>query len=138
VLPLVWKPNTVTARKIHDDLVASGVSCWLFELDSTPGERTQHEIKQRLRAAEKVVVLCSAASLVREGVLIELEELIDDNPDKMVPVSLDDLWKQPGLRVMRGVRDLKPFLIDRNYADFSDGTSHEQAMKRLLRALRRP
>ena len=55
----------------------------------------------------------------------------------MVPVSRDNIWSEPGFQVMRAGRDLKPFLLDKNYADFSDGSLYEESLQRLLKALRR-
>jgi hypothetical protein len=54
----------------------------------------------------------------------------------MVPISLDALWKEPGFKVTRGSRDLKPHLLERNYADFAN-LDYGEALERLLRALRR-
>ena len=84
-----------------------------------------------------MIVLCSGNSLVRDGALKEIEEQVNEDPDKMVPVSCDNLWKEPGFKVMRGSRDLKPFLLDRNYADFSDAESYGKSLERLLKGLER-
>lgn len=92
---------------------------------------------QKRREAEKMIVLCSAKALVRDGVLKEIEEQIDEDPDKMVPISLDDLWKENGFSVKRGKRDLKPFLLERNYADFSDESAYNNSLRRLLGGLKR-
>ena len=73
---------------------------------------------------------------MRDGILKEIEEQIDENPDKMIPISLDGLWKQPGFRVVRGTRDLKPSLLDRNYADFAN-LPYQKALGRLLKDLKR-
>lgn len=130
------EPDKKFARRLCDALEASGVSCWLYDMDATPGERTWAEIVRKRREAEKTVVLCSTKALVRAGVLKEIEEQIDEDPDKIVPISLDDLWKASGFRVMRAERDLKPYLLERNYADFAN-LAYEEALKRLLRGLRR-
>jgi len=130
------EPNKEFARKLCEDLEYRSVSCWLYDMDGTPGERTWGEIERKRREAEKVVVLCSAAALVRDGVLKEIEAQIDEDPDKMVPISLDDLWKESGFRVTRGSRDLKPHLLERNYADFAK-SDYNEALERLLRSLRR-
>ncbi len=82
-----------------------------------------------------MVVLCSHKALVRDGFLREIEEQIDEDPDKLVPVSLDNDWQHEGFRVMRGERDLKPFLLERNYADFSNPSNYEKELKSLLKAL---
>ena len=131
------QPDVDFAKRLRDDLVARGVPCWLYDLDATPGERTWPEIRTKQREADKMVVICSAAALIRDGVLKEIEEQIDEDPDKMVPISRDNLWTEPGFPVMRGSRDLKPFLLDRNYAHFSDDSLYEDSLERLLKALKR-
>ena len=131
------EPDLSFTQGLYQDLTAKGVSCWLYSMDATPGKRTWKEIVERRREAEKMIVLCSAGALVRDGVLKEVEEQIDEDPDKMLPISLDNLWKEGGFKVMRGSRDLKPFLLERNYADFSDPASYEKSLERLLKGLER-
>jgi uncharacterized protein YjbI with pentapeptide repeats len=131
------QPDEDFAKRLCDDLEARGVSCWFYDLDATPGERTWAEIGRERGQADKMVVVCSAAALIRDGVLKEIEEQIDENPDKMIPISRDNLWTEAGFRVVRGTRDLKPFLLDKNYADFSDESCYEESLQRLLKALRR-
>jgi len=131
------QPDAAFAKKLCEDLEARGVSCWLYDMDATVGEPTWREIGRVRREADRMVILCSAQALVRPGVLKEIEEQIDEDPDKVVPISLDDLWKQPGFKVVRDSRDLKPFLAARNYADFANLT-YEQALERLLTGLKRP
>ncbi len=130
------QPDLSFAQKLYDELKAKGVSCWLYEMDATVGKRTWEEIVGKRRENEKMVVLCSSAALVRDGVLKEIEEQIDEDLDKLVPISLDDLWKEPGFKVMRGNRDLKLFLLDRNLADFAN-LKYKKALERLLKGLRR-
>lgn len=127
-------PDAAFAEKLYRTLKEMGVTCWLHRLDATPGERTWKEIAEQLRDAEKVIVICSGNSLVRDGLQKELERLIDEYPEKIVPVSLDDLWKHPGFRVIRGVKDLKLFLLEKNHADFQKH-DYERALKDLLRGI---
>jgi len=135
------QPDVEFANRLVGDLRGKGVSCWVYDMDATPGERTWGEIGRRRREADKMVLVCSAKALVRDGVLKEIEEQIDEDPDKLVPVSLDDLWKEPGFKVIRGSRDLKPFLMERNWADFagweSDPSRYDRALERLLAGLKR-
>ena len=60
---------------------------------------------------------------------------MDDDPDKIIPVSLDDLWRADGFEIRRDGRDLKPFLLERNYVDFSREADYAAAFERLLKAL---
>jgi len=131
------EPDVAFARKLAKSLKARGVSCWLYALDGTPGERTWPEIIRRRREAEKMIVICSCRTLVRDGALKEIEEQIDEEPSKIVPVSLDNTWKEPGFVVKRGQRDLKPVLLDRNYADFGGKTAYGKSLNRLLVGLKR-
>lgn len=129
------QPDLTFATKLKKDLEKKGVSCWLYSLDYTPGDRTWKEIGQRRREAEKMVVLCSSKYLVRDGVRREIEEQIDEDPEKIIPISCDDLWKERGFQVMREDRDLKPFPIERNYADFGEKAKYEESLNRLLKGL---
>lgn len=131
------EPDRAFAEMLRNDLMTRGVSCWLYSMDATPGERTWREIGEKRRGAERMVVLCSVKALIRDGVLKEIEEQIDEEPDKMIPVSLDNLWKEPGFRTIRGNRDLKPFLLERNYADMSDASCYQESLERLLKGLER-
>jgi hypothetical protein len=131
------QPDLDFATRLCDDLERRGVSCWLYDLDATPGERTWREIGRKRRESDRMVIICSVRALLRDGVLKEIEEQIDDDPDKMVPVSRDSIWTDPGFRVVRAGRDLTPWLRDRNYADFSDESCYEDSLQRLLKALRR-
>ena len=131
------EPDLDFAKNLVAGLKAKGVPCWLYSMDATPGRKTWAEIGMKRREADKMIVLCSARSLVRDGVLKEIEEQIDEDPNKMAPVSLDDVWKESGFRIMRGQQDLKPFLLQRNYADFTKKTKYEQSLAKLLKGLRR-
>jgi len=130
-------PNKKFAEKLVNDLRKLGVPCWLYSMDYTPGKWTWREITQKRREADKMIVICSAKSLIRDGVLKEIEEQIDENPEKIIPISLDDIWKQEGFQVKRGGRDLKPFLLEKNYVDFSDKSKYQDSLRKLLKALKR-
>jgi len=131
------QPDIKYARRIAKDLKARGVSCWLYSLDATPGKRTWGEITQMRREADKMIVRCSAEALIRDGVLKEIEEQIDEDREKIVPISLDYTWRERGFMVRRGERNLKPFLEERNYADFCVESTYEGSLKRLLKGLER-
>ena len=129
------EPDRDFAARLYGDLLIKGVSCWMYAMDATPGERTWREIGQKRREAGKFIVLCSVAGLVQSGPKKEIEEQMDDDPDKIIPVSLDDVWKAPGFEVRRAGRDLKPFLLDRYWADFSREAEYDNALAKLLRGL---
>jgi hypothetical protein len=131
------QPDVELAKKLCQDLEASGVPCWLYDMDKTVGKRTWGEIEQKLGEYERMVVLCSIDALLRDGVKKEIDKQIDKSPDKLVPVSLDNRWTQRGFKAEWGDRDLKTWLIDKNYADFAN-KPYEEALAELLKGLRRP
>jgi uncharacterized protein YjbI with pentapeptide repeats len=131
------EPDHEFAKKIYEDLWRVGCQCWFYDMDATPGEDTWHEIDQKLRDAEKVIVICSSESLVRPGVLKELSKLIDDYQDKLIPISRDDLWKAEGFIIKYGNEDLKPFLKRKNYADFAIDENYNKSLCKLLNGLKR-
>lgn len=104
-------------------------------MDYTPGQRTWKEIIDKRRASHKFLVICSTASLSRDGVLKEIEQQIDENPDKIIPVSKDLHWTEPSFMIKRGMSNLKPFLHERNYADFATKPFNE-ALDRLAKAIK--
>lgn len=128
------QPDRQLAMWLRTQLEQHGIRCWMYEMGATPGRRTWAEIIEQRREADRVLVLCSAASLNRDGVLKEVEGQVDEDPDRIIPFSLDRDWLDPRFPVMRGRRDLKPFLLDRNYIDLSE-RDRSQPLKRLLDAL---
>ena len=131
------EPDKLFAEKMVKDLKSAGVRCWIYSIDSTPGQKVWPEIIQRRRELDKMIVLCSAKSLIRDGVKKEIEEQLDEEPEKLIPISLDDLWREEGFLVLRGKRDLKQDLIDRTYADFSDPSNYQSSFRRLLKGLKK-
>lgn len=132
------EPDAAFALKLRDELTRYGVDCWLYPLDETYGRRSWEEITDEIHQRERIIILCSAAALVREGSLKEIETAVDHNPDKIICVSLDTLWHAPGFRILRGTRDLKPYLMDRNYADFTRKRHFGEQARKLLKALEKP
>jgi len=131
------QPDLEFAKKLVADLEARGVPCWVYYRDATPGAQTQTEIIEKRRAAAKVIVLCSYKSLMQDGLLSEIDDQIRENQQRMIPLSLDELWQHRNYHVSWNARDLKPFLLDKNYADFHDESAYEASLARLFVALER-
>lgn len=130
------QPDVEFAKRLYGDLKSRGVSCWLYDLDKTPGQPTWGEIEQKLGEYEKMLVLCSIDALMRDGVKKEIDKQIDKSPEKLMPLSLESRWMQAGFTCKWGNRDLKTWLLERNYADFAK-LLYEEALQRLLKALER-
>ena len=131
------QPDLEFATKLYEDLQARGVSCWLYGMDAKVGEPTWREIDHKLEEYEKMIVLCSIDALMREGVKKEIDKQIDRSPDKLVPISLENRWTQQGFTATWGHRDLKLFLMERNYADLQK-SGYQGLLERLLKGLERP
>ena len=136
------QPDLEFARKLCEDLKAAGVDCWFYPHDKTVGEYTQRDIAAARRRADKMIVVCSVAGLMRDGLLKEIEDQEDEDPEKLMPVSLDLLWREQNFRVIRGARDLKPLLLLKNYGYFalweSNPERYQKGLEELLKGLRRP
>jgi hypothetical protein len=130
------QPDKQFAIKLKEELLSRGISCWIYGLDSTPGEITWNEISRKRRESEKMILLCSLRSLIRDGVKKEIEEQIDENENKIISISLDNDWKDAGFEVKRGGNDLKPFLLRRNYADFSRDSEFTASLTHLMKDLK--
>jgi hypothetical protein len=132
------EPDKTFAERLNNDLKTKGVSRWFFHEDSVAGESLWKEINQERKKAEKMIVLCSANGLVRDGLLKEVEEQLDEDPDKIIPVSLDNIWKQPGFVIRRGQReDFKSLLLRKTYVDFSDESKYADSLSKLLAGIKR-
>jgi hypothetical protein len=82
-----------------------------------------------------MIVICSVETLTQDGALQEIEDQVNEDPEKLVPISLDDVWQKPGFKVFRGARDLKPYLLERTYSDFANLTE-DVALGKLLEGLK--
>lgn len=129
------EPDILFAKKINNALKYRGIQTWMYAMDYTPGQRTWKEIIENRRVSHKFLVICSIASLSRNGVLKEIEQQIDEDLDKIIPIYVDSSWTSPSFRIERGGNNLKPFLLDRNYADFVN-KSFDEAISRLVKAIR--
>lgn len=130
------EPDKAFAERLVKELRSRNVNCWMYSMDATPGRRIWHEIKEKRQMAGKMVVICSSRSLVRDGVKKEIDEQIDESPEKLIPISLDNLWQQNRFKAVRGKRDIKLFLLERTYADFSNEKKFEASIRRLLNGLK--
>jgi hypothetical protein len=98
-------PDGAFARKLNDALERAGVPTFFFADDATPGEKLHRVMRQAINDHDRVIVVCSQASLVRSGVLNEIEETLqrearDGGNAYLIPVRLDDYvmgdWGPPG------------------------------------------
>jgi hypothetical protein len=127
-------PDQNFALRLYRDLKKRNIECWIYDEDSLPGGSTWESIDNARKFAERMLIICSSKSLEREGVKKELERQVDENCDKLIPISVDTEWLREELFIARGLGNLIPFLRKRDYADFVN-RSYPKALKRLIRAL---
>jgi hypothetical protein len=130
------QPDADLAARLRNDLRDMGVNTWLYAADARAGNRTWHEITQARQSAERFLILCSSSAFVRDGVLHELENQIDERPDLIIPILIDDEWTKEEFKLKRGRRDLKSELVSRNWIKCDPG-DHASLVARVLKALQR-
>ena len=70
-------PDTEVAEALRADLEKEGVDTWWFPSNAQWGERLHHEISRNIKKYDRLLLLCSQRSLIRNGVLHEIEEVFE-------------------------------------------------------------
>ncbi len=132
------------ARRLHNELQANGIRCWLDDHQILPGDDIYDQVDQAIRLWDKILLCCSEASLTSWWVDNEIDSafekerlLMAERKHKvlsLIPLDLDgylfsDQWSSGKQRQVRS----------RLAADFTgwqhDHTQFEQAFAKLLVAL---
>ncbi|HEU4881037.1 MAG TPA: toll/interleukin-1 receptor domain-containing protein [Longimicrobium sp.] len=136
-------PDTAFARKLYEALHENGVRVFFFAEHATPGKRLHRLMREGVNQHDRVVLICSEASLSRPGVLNEIEETLarearEGGESYLIPIRLDDYV----FREWAPTRpDLAQAIRDRVVADFTGALDNkarfDAALLRLLGALKR-
>jgi hypothetical protein len=137
------KPDEDFARRLQDALLRSGVQTFFFPRSARPGEHLHRVMRMGINQYDRVVLVCSRASLDRPGVLNEIEETLarearEGGASILIPIRLDDYvltdWAPRRPDLVQAVRD-------RVVADFRGPMDQlrifEDAFAQLLEALER-
>ena len=100
-------PDERIAEALRAELTKNGIDTWWFPSDAQWGEKIHQEVRRNTKKYDRLLLLCSRRSLIRSGVLHEIEEVLDREADEggkaiAIPVALDevldeDWWKfEPG------------------------------------------
>lgn len=133
------------ARRLHDQLQARGIRCWLDEHQLLPGDDIYEQIDRGIRLWDKVLLCCSRHSLASWWVDHEVatafnkeQQLMKDRKKKvlsLIPLNLDgymfsDEWSSGKRQQIK----------ERLAADFTgweaDNSKFEEQFNRVVKALR--
>jgi uncharacterized protein YjbI with pentapeptide repeats len=136
-------PDEAFARKLYDALKARGVVTFFFPQTATAGARIGDEVFRGIQAHDRVLLVCSRASLERVGVINEIQETLDreardGGATYLLPITLDD-------HVFEDWAHSQPVLADRVkgrvVADFRgarrSSVKFESALGRVIDALKK-
>jgi uncharacterized protein YjbI with pentapeptide repeats len=129
------------AKKLRDALHRNGVRTWLFSEDAIPGEKLHRSMSVGVNSYDRIILVCSKDSLMRTGVLNEIEQALarearEGGVSVLIPIRLDDYifdaWTLDRSDIVTAVRD-------RVVADFrgtiTDDARFQEAFARLLGSL---
>jgi hypothetical protein len=125
------------AKRIHNDLQASGVRCWFAPHDLPIGAKTRPAIDDAIRIHDKLLLILSEHSVQSNWVEHEVEHALDLETERgklvLFPVRLDDAVMDSKTGWASNVKR------QRNIGDFTrwkDHDSYQKAFSRLLRDLK--
>jgi uncharacterized protein YjbI with pentapeptide repeats len=136
-------PDEAFARKLNEALEERGVTTFFFKDDAPLGEKLHHVMRNGVNDHDRVILVCSQASLQRAGVLNELEETLaresrDGGRTYLLPVRIDDYvidgWKPEKPGIAQAVRDR----VIADFREHGDASKFSEELAKLVKALKRP
>jgi hypothetical protein len=134
-------PDERFASRLNRALKSKGIQTWFFPDDAVAGEKLHRTMHEGVNKHDRVLLVCSRASLERRGVLNELERVFEREAREggieiLLPVRIDDHVLQEWAPSRP---DLAVQVRDRVIADFGtlseDPGMFDHQLSRLLRAL---
>ena len=136
-------PDQEIAERIAHALTKKGVKTWFFPKDAIPGEKLHRTMFNAVNDHDRILLVCSRASLSRPGVLNEIERVLEregreGGTARLIPITLDN-------HVFRDWAPERPDLAqqvrDRVICDFTEaageGWTFHDKIDLLVRALER-
>jgi hypothetical protein len=137
-------PDEEFARRLNKALKDNGVTTFFYPLDAELGQRNSSVMHRKIKEHDRVVLICSEASLTRPGVQTELTEVMDEEARRgsdtcLIPIRLDDYVLSKDF--MPKNPDHRDLIVSRVVGDFrgadKDDSKFQEALPRLLDALRK-
>ena len=127
------------SERLYNDLQAAGVRCWRWKEDAKWGRTLMRSIDEAVRVYDKLVVICSEASLKSPAVIREIERALQKEDDLarhgedgevLFPIRLDNYilndWNH----------HRKADVVAKNVGDFRQWKEPESYRKNLARLVR--
>lgn len=133
-------PDEAFAKKLNEALERRGVNTFFFKDDAEPGDRL-HRVMRKVNDYDRVILICSEASLKRPGLLNELQETLarearDGGRTHLLPIRLDDYviheWLPTDQDLARAVRDR----VIADFRDHDDPVRFDAELGRVVGALK--
>ncbi|HWA74422.1 MAG TPA: toll/interleukin-1 receptor domain-containing protein [Polyangiaceae bacterium] len=136
-------PDERFAQKLNDALESRGVTTFFFKDDAPPGEKLHRVMRRGVNEHDRVILICSEASLERPGLLNELEETMaresrDGGRTYLIPVRVDDYvisgWNPKNTDLAQAVRDR----VIADFTEHSDPVKFRAEIAKLIAVLKKP
>jgi hypothetical protein len=136
-------PDEAFARRLYEALHRNGVTTFFFPEHAVPGKKLHRTMRDGVNAYDRVILVCSQASLTRSGVLNEIEEALtregaESGEPILIPIALDSYvfqgWTPPDPGTAKAIR--ARVVADFQGAD-TDPAKFQNALQRLIGALKK-
>ncbi len=134
-------PDEATASRINDALNARGVETWFFPDDAIPGDKLHRVMYEGVNRHDRVLLLCSEHSLMRSGVMNELERVLEREAKEggrgiLLPVSIDDfVFSDRNFPRADMLAQIRSRVIADLRSSLSSVEEFEEGMEKIIKAL---
>ena len=133
--------NKEFARKLYDSLIEKGVIVWFDEKQMKPGDKIIGGISKGINTYDKLILICSEASLNSWWIKEELERILEKerhfqsstgkSEGLLIPITIDDYIFQSNDEYAVTIR--KNVVGD--FKEWQDKTNFEKSLDALIKAL---
>lgn len=137
--------NKDFAQKLHDDLRANAVRCWLDNEDMKGGRKLHEQIDEAIRSHDKLLLILSPESMASEWVKTEIAKArkreIKEGKQLLFPVRLCSFetlrdWECFDSDTGKdSAKEIREYMIP-DFSDWEKPASYQKAFEKLLRDLK--